>query len=31
MGSWKEVAGKGLFFGSDGSCRVVADHDASQN
>jgi methylase of polypeptide subunit release factors len=31
MGWWKEVAGKGLFFGSDGSCRVVADHDASQN
>ncbi|SRR6266851_5129379 len=31
MGWWKEVAGEGLFFGSDGSCRVVADHHASQN
>jgi SAM-dependent methyltransferase len=27
-GWWKEVAGRGWFFGSDGSCRVVADHDA---
>jgi SAM-dependent methyltransferase len=27
-GWWKEVAGRTLFFGSDGACRVVADHDA---
>jgi TubC N-terminal docking domain/Methyltransferase small domain len=26
-GWWKEVAGKGLFFGADGRCNVVADHD----
>lgn len=27
-GWWKEVGGRGLFFRSDGSCDVVADHDA---
>jgi SAM-dependent methyltransferase len=27
-GWWKEVAGKTLFFRNDGSCSVVADHDA---
>jgi HemK-related putative methylase len=27
-GYWKEVAGKGLFFGKDGACTMVADHDA---
>jgi SAM-dependent methyltransferase len=27
-GWWKEVAGNGLFFRDDGSCRVIADHDA---
>jgi len=26
-GWWKQVGGSGLFFNSDGSCRVVADHD----
>jgi methylase of polypeptide subunit release factors len=28
MGWWKEVAGRGWFFRNDGSCEVVADHDA---
>jgi SAM-dependent methyltransferase len=28
-GYWKEVAGKAVFFRPDGSCSVVADHDAS--
>lgn len=28
VGWWKEVAGKGMFFRHDGSCSVVADHDA---
>jgi hypothetical protein len=28
QGWWKEVAGKGWFFRDDGSCAVVADHDA---
>lgn len=28
-GYWKEVAGKGIFFRQDGSCCVVADHDAN--
>jgi len=27
-GWWKEVAGRGWFFRNDGSCDVVADHDA---
>lgn len=27
-GWWKEVAGRGWFFRNDGSCGVVADHDA---
>lgn len=27
-GWWKEVAGRGRFFRNDGSCEVVADHDA---
>ncbi|WOH83058.1 methyltransferase [Bradyrhizobium sp. BEA-2-5] len=27
-GWWKEVAGNGLFFREDGSCSVIADHDA---
>jgi hypothetical protein len=27
-GWWNEVGGKGSFFKSDGSCKVVADHDA---
>lgn len=27
-GWWKEVAGKGSFFGMDGRCNAVADHDA---
>lgn len=27
-GWWKEVAGRGRFFRPDGSCDVVADHDA---
>jgi len=27
-GWWKEVAGKGWFFRKDGSCEVIADHDA---
>jgi hypothetical protein len=27
-GWWKEVAGRGLFFRKDGSCSVIADHDA---
>jgi methylase of polypeptide subunit release factors len=27
-GWWKEVAGRGLFFRKDGSCAVIADHDA---
>ncbi|MEH2705462.1 hypothetical protein ABIF21_008863 [Bradyrhizobium elkanii] len=27
-GWWNEVAGSGLFFGEDGSCSVIADHDA---
>jgi SAM-dependent methyltransferase len=27
-GWWREVAGKGLFFRRDGSCGMVADHDA---
>lgn len=26
-GFWREVGGKGMFFRSDGSCAVVADHD----
>jgi SAM-dependent methyltransferase len=29
QGWWKEVAGKTMFFRNDGSCSVVADHDAS--
>ncbi len=29
-GWWKEAGGSGLFFRSDGSCSVVADHDAHQ-
>jgi SAM-dependent methyltransferase len=28
-GWWKEVEGRGRFFRSDGSCGVVADHDAN--
>ena len=28
QGWWKELGGKGSFFKSDGSCKVVADHDA---
>ena len=28
-GWWKEAAGRGVFFGPDGSCRVTADHEAS--
>jgi SAM-dependent methyltransferase len=28
-GWWKEVGGKGLFFGRDGQCAVVADHEAA--
>ncbi len=29
QGRWKEVPGKGMFFRNDGSCIVVADHDAN--
>jgi SAM-dependent methyltransferase len=29
QGWWKEVAGKTMFFRDDGSCNVIADHDAS--
>lgn len=29
QGWWKEVAGRGSFFRNDGSCAVVADHDAN--
>jgi Methyltransferase small domain len=28
-GWWKEAGGKGSFFKSDGSCKVVADYDAN--
>ena len=28
-GWWKDVGGRGMFFAKDGSCTVVADHDAS--
>ena len=28
MGWWREVAGRGMFFGRDGSCSMVADFDA---
>ena len=28
-GWWREVAGKGFFFRPDGSCALVADHDAA--
>ncbi len=28
-GWWKQVGGSGLFFRKDGSCYVVADHDAA--
>jgi SAM-dependent methyltransferase len=28
-GWWKQGAGKGVFFRNDGSCGVVADHDAA--
>jgi methylase of polypeptide subunit release factors len=27
-GWWHEAAGKGIFFRKDGSCAVIADHDA---
>jgi SAM-dependent methyltransferase len=27
-GWWREVAGRALFFRNDGSCSVIADHDA---
>ncbi len=27
-GWWKDAGGKGSFFKSDGSCKVIADHDA---
>jgi hypothetical protein len=27
-GWWKEVAGRGLFFATDGRCNLVADHDS---
>lgn len=27
-GWWKQAGGAGVFFGADGSCSVVADHDA---
>ncbi|WOH67879.1 class I SAM-dependent methyltransferase [Bradyrhizobium sp. BWA-3-5] len=29
QGWWKEVAGSSLFFRKDGSCSVIADHDAA--
>jgi SAM-dependent methyltransferase len=28
VGWWKEAAGKGIYFREDGSCAVIADHDA---
>ena len=29
QGWWKEAGGKGSFFKSDGSCKVIADHEAA--